>query len=67
MIKCPKCESELPNRYKYCIYCSCKLPNTEENSKQEQLKSKLTLAQYGIAIGALLMLAVVVAVVFILI
>lgn len=38
MIKCPnkKCESEMPDSYRYCIYCSAKLPKTEANSKKRE-------------------------------
>lgn len=66
MVKCPKCDSQLPSKYKYCIYCSHKLPKTEENSNKEDLRAHLTTAQFGIAICAILVLAVLTAVPFIL-
>ena len=38
MIDCPnkKCGSKMPDSYRYCIYCSAKLPKTEQNSAKAE-------------------------------
>lgn len=55
MLKCPneKCGSELPNTYRYCIYCSAKLPSTPQNRKQRE-KADFTPLQIGVAAAAFL-------------
>lgn len=53
MIKCKKCESELPDSYKYCIYCSARLPQTEQNSAKPERK-KLSITNILVAVFAVL-------------
>ena len=53
MIKCKKCESELPDSYKYCIYCSAKLPKTEQNSVKPD-RNKLSITNILVAVFAIL-------------
>lgn len=57
MIDCPnkKCGSALPDSYRYCIYCSEKLPETDKN-KKEKHHIPLTPFQTGIMVGSVLML-----------
>ena len=57
MLKCPKCDSDLPNSYRYCIYCSQKLPETEQNKKRPDFKPEITPLQIGVIIGAVVMTA----------
>ena len=53
MIKCKKCESELPDSYKHCIYCSAKLPKTEQNSVKPD-RNKLSITNILVAVFAVL-------------
>lgn len=51
MVTCPnkKCGSQMPDNYKYCIYCSEKLPQTEANRKQPE---NPTVSVFDICIAA---------------
>lgn len=57
MIKCSKCDSDMPNRYKYCIYCSNELEKTEANSYKLTDRCEFTAGQIGILVGSVLMAA----------
>lgn len=61
MIDCPnkKCGSRLPDSYRYCVYCSEKLPRTDKNKKEKQ-HMPLTPFQVGIMVGSVLMLLLIV-------
>ena len=57
MLDCPnkKCGSQMPNTFRYCIYCSAKLPDTEQNKKQVD-KGGYSLLQIGVFAASVLLI-----------
>lgn len=65
MITCKKCQSELPDNYTYCIYCSAKLPKTEKNSKKAE-NPKVKLTNILVAVFACVLIIAVTVMIFVL-